>query len=169
MIEKIQEIAQPMLQEPIVLFSFFAILTYIGVRDYQTKEIKNKANLFFLSLGILFMCMGLFNNLLDMTLPSLGFSLANIWGMLIGFFALFIPAFVKNQPMGGDIKASLIIGFWLGYEATIFVMLMAVLFNLLYWCGAFYIWKDFGRNTLMPMAPFLALGAICFYGFSIFL
>lgn len=169
MIEKIQEIAQPMLQEPIVLFSFFAILTYIAVRDYQTKEIKNKANLFFLSIGALFMGMGLVGNLLEMPLPTLTFGWSNVGGMLIGFFALFLPAFVKNQPMGGDIKASLIIGFWLGYEATILVVLTATILNLLYWCGAFYIWKDFGRKTLMPMAPFLALGAICFYGFSIFL
>jgi len=48
------------------------------------------------------------------------------------------------------------------------VLIVATVANLLYWTGAFYIWKDYGSKTLMPFAPFIALGALIFYGVSYF-
>lgn len=166
--EKLHDIAQPLLNEPIVLFIFLGFLLYAGIKDYQTKTIKNQFNLIFFITAIILMALATLTHWTSIDLPTLSFGWANIIGMMLGFLFLFIPAFVKNQPMGGDIKISAVVGFWLGYEAMTLVLLLATVLNLLYWLGAFHIWKEYGSKTLMPFAPFIALGAALFYGVTYF-
>lgn len=166
--EKLHQIAQPLIDEPVVLFIFLAFLLYAGIKDYQTKTIKNTFNLTFLITGVVLMLFTFISDWIPVALPSLAFGWGNIVGMVLGFLFLFIPAFAKNQPMGGDIKISAVVGFWLGFEAMTLVLLLATVLNLLYWLGAFYIWKDYGSKTLMPFAPFIALGAALFYGITYF-
>lgn len=166
--EKLQELASPILQEPIVLAIFLGFLVYAGIRDYQTKLIRDKFNLLFFGTAVGLMVLTSVSHWLDFPFPDLLFGWQNIVGMILGFLFLFIPAFVKNQPMGGDIKISAVVGFWLGYEAMMIVLLLATLLNILYWLGAFYVWKEYGSKTLMPFAPFIALGAVLFYSVTYF-
>lgn len=165
----IKEFASPLLNEPIVLFIFISFLLYAGVRDFQTKLIRDKLNLFFLSTAIVLMVLTGLSDAFAFETIRLEFGWSNIAGLVMGFLFLFIPAFIKNQPMGGDIKISAVVGFWLGYEAMIGVLLIATFANMLYWVGAFYVYKDFGSKTLMPFAPFIAIGALVFYGTAYFL
>lgn len=163
------EFAMPLINEPISLLIFLGFLIWAGVKDIQTLKIKDKLNLIFFSTGIVLMFSHFVSKLLEVPIPGLPFGWGNLTGLLLGFLFLFIPAFFKNQPMGGDIKISAIVGFWVGFEAMTLILLLGTIFNIIYWIGAFNVWKEFGRKTLMPFAPFIALGAIVFYGVAFFI
>lgn len=161
-------IAMPLIKEPLTLLIFLGFLIWAGVKDIQTLKIKDRFNLIFFSTGIILMFSHFLSKILDIDIPGLMFGWQNIAGLILGFLFLFIPAFFKNQPMGGDIKISAVVGFWLGFEAMTVILFLATILNLIYWAGAFSIWKEFGSKTLMPFAPFIALGALFFYGVTFF-
>lgn len=159
----VREATSPLLAEPIALLCLVGFVIWAGIFDVRTLKISNRFNKVFLLIGMLFMGLG-FISLIPEIVPSLSFSWTNLGGMLAGFLILFIPAFVKNHPMGGDIKMTAILGFWIGFEPMMLVLIVGVALNALYWLGAFSIWKEYGRNTLMPFAPFFALGVLIVYG-----
>lgn len=171
LVNKITESSNTILVEPIVLLSLVGFTIWAGIYDIKTLKIKNKFNTVFFLTGLSFMLMYLIGLKVDLPeiIPTLSFGWTNVWGLVGGFLFVFVPAFIKNHPMGGDIKMSAIMGFWMGFTPVVFVLFIATIFNLLYWAGAFYVWKDYGSKTLMPFAPFFALGVMVFYGLGYFL
>lgn len=159
----LKDATSPLLAEPIALLFLVGFVVWAGVFDIKTLKITNKFNEVFILTGLLFMGVGIFDAL-PAIVPSLSFDWTNLGGLCVGFLILFIPAFVKNHPMGGDIKMTAVLGFWIGLEPMLFVLLVGVALNALYWIGAFTIWKEYGSKTLMPFAPFFALGVLIVYG-----
>lgn len=162
-INNLRDATSPLLYEPIALVVLAGFVIWAGIFDIRTLKISNRFNKVFLLTGLLFMGAGLIGAL-PAWIPSLSIGWTNIGGLIAGFLILFIPAFVKNHPMGGDIKMTAVLGFWIGFEPMLFVLIAGVVFNAVYWIGAFSIWKEYGKNTLMPFAPFFALGVLIVYG-----
>ena len=160
---EIREATSPLLAEPIVLICLVCFVVWAGIFDIKTLKINNRFNKVFLITGLVFMALG-FIGILPPIIPSLTLGWTNVGGMLAGFLILFIPAFIKNHPMGGDIKMTTVLGFWIGFEPMMLVLMVGVATSALYWLGAFSVWKEYGRNTLMPFAPFFALGVLVVYG-----
>lgn len=162
--------SQSLLAEPIALLLLLGFVIWAGIFDIRELKITNRFNKVFFVTGLLLMVIGRaegrFN--LPIMLPSLDFGMSNIFGIILGFLILFVPAFVKNHPMGGDIKMTAVLGFWIGFQPLLFVLAFGLLLNAVYWLGAFYIWKDYGSKTLMPFAPFFALGVMALYGIGYF-
>lgn len=159
----LRDATSPLLAEPIALACLVLFTVWAGVFDIKTLKITNRFNQVFFLTGWMFMAIG-FVTALPSIIPSLSLGWTNVAGMIAGFLILFIPAFFKNHPMGGDIKMTAVLGFWIGLEPMIFVLLVGVAANALYWMGAFSIWKEYGSKTLMPFAPFFALGVLVVYG-----
>lgn len=159
----IREATNPLLAEPIALLCLAVFVIWAGIFDIRTLKISHRFNKVFLLTGMVFMGIGFIGVMPD-AVPSLSVGWTNLGGMLAGFLILFVPAYIKNHPMGGDIKMTAILGFWLGFEPMMMVLIVGVALNALYWIGAFSVWKEYGRNTLMPFAPFFALGVLIVYG-----
>lgn len=170
-LEILLESSNRLTSEPIVIGVLVLFSIWAGIHDMKTLKIKNKFNLIFLLLGIALMILNFVGTKISLPeiVPTLSFGWTNIWGMIGGFLFIFVPAFIKNHPMGGDIKISAVIGFWIGFTPVVFVLFFATIFNMIYWIGALYVYKDYGRKTLMPFAPFIALGVMVFYGLGYFL
>ncbi|WP_442637633.1 prepilin peptidase [Rossellomorea marisflavi] len=170
-IDVLVESSNRLTSEPIVVGALILFTIWAGIHDIKTLKIKNQFNLIFILFGIALMVLGFVGHKVNLPeiVPTLAFGWTNIWGMIGGFLFIFIPAFIKNHPMGGDIKISAVIGFWIGFTPVVFVLLIATIFNILYWLGALYVYKDYGSKTLMPFAPFIALGVMVFYGLGYFL
>jgi prepilin signal peptidase PulO-like enzyme (type II secretory pathway) len=168
--QDIRDTAVPLLNEPITLLVLIGFVLWAGIFDIKTLKITNRFNKIYLVTGLALMALHFAEKSwgLPELMPSLAFGWTNIWGMLAGFGFLFIPAFFKNHPMGGDIKMTAVLGFWIGFEPLLYVLFIGALLNAVYWMGAFSIWKEYGSKTLMPFAPFFALGVLVVYGIGYF-
>lgn len=167
----IVELTNPLISTPLVLVTLWVFTIWAGIVDIKTLKIRNRFNLVFLLTGLSFMGLEWLGQFISLPsiVPTLSFGWTNFLGMLAGFFFIFIPAFAKNHPMGGDIKMSAVLGFWLGFGPLLYVLIFATIFNFAYWFGALYVYKDYGSKTLMPFAPFFALGVMVLYGLGYFL
>lgn len=88
------------------LILFTLILVYCSITDIKEYKIYNKAiiSLIVIRIGLIFMS----------SYPE--FTINNIYGAIFGWLVLFIPAMLICFRMGGDIKLSLAIGFFLGVD-----------------------------------------------------
>lgn len=121
----------------LALTVFLGIATYTDLRE---TKIPNKLNVAFV---VVRLCL----------IPVMGFSWLDIAGSLILFVSLLIPAMVKMQKMGGDIKCGAVLGLYLGaYGALPFMLLACV-----YFVGYHFITLS-PTKKLIPFAPFF-LGA----------
>jgi len=107
----VMKVAMPLIEQPISLLIFLGFLVWAGIRDIQTLKIKDKFNLIFFLTAVVLMISHLISVKTDISLPGIEFGWGNLAGFALGFLFLFIPAFFKNQPMGGDIKISAVVGF----------------------------------------------------------
>lgn len=94
-----------------ILFIYLAIAAYI---DFKSLTIPNKLNMLFFVIFLIFLFF----------LPN---KLDHVYGALLGFFLLFIPAFIRNQPMGGDIKMSTVLGLYLGVKPLLLLFFIVFL------------------------------------------
>lgn len=119
----------------IVLTAFMVIATYT---DVLQLKIPNKLNgAFLISRFVL--------------IPWLGFSIWDVVGAVVCFIALLIPAMVKMQKMGGDIKCVTVLGLYAGIAlAPPFLLLSCAYFVVVNFLR-FIIGKKTG---LLPFAPF---------------
>lgn len=167
--DKIHDIASPMLFTPDVLAVFIAFLTYASIMDFKTRKISDNFNRIFLLTALMFMY---FTNVLEVfSIKSESWMIAsysNYIGMALGFLILFIPAFIKNVPMGGDIKLSAVVGFWVGAKAIPIILLLAVLSGGAYGMARNMLYPYVSRQESFPFAPFILVGSILFYGIAIF-
>lgn len=151
--------------EPIVIMILIIFSIVAAIHDAKTLTITNKLNGSLFLIGGLLMMNYLINSthLFSFHLPEIAFGWGNIIGMIFAFLALFIPAMIKNHPMGGDIKFLTIIGFWVGFPAILLVIFISAFFNLLYWYLNFTLLKKVSKGTLMPFGPFIALSLFSLY------
>lgn len=148
---------------PLVVITFIAFLLYAGYHDIKTYKITNKFNKTFLLTGLAFMLLEVISNLAgweNRFIQGIDFGMTNIYGAIVGFLILFIPGMILNHAFGGDIKFIAVIGFWLGAGPVLFTLFIFIFVQIIYWLGAFYIWKDFGQKKTMAFGPFFAIGVV---------
>ena len=166
----IREMTAPLLSEPLTLLILIGFTLWASYFDVKTLTITNRFNNVFFLTGIALMVSHEVGKYLHVPaiIPSIEFGWSNIGGLVIGFLILFIPAFIKNHPMGGDIKMTAVLGFWIGITPMMGVLIVGVILNGIYWYGTFSIWKKYGSKTLMPFSPFFMLGVLVVYGIGYF-
>lgn len=106
----------PLLTYKLIISLIFLFIASIS--DFKYLKIPNKLTYSFLFLPIIFHLLG------DPIKKS------NIIGLVVGFFIVFIPAFITGTPMGGDIKSVSGLGFLLGPQAVIQVFFIAIMVGL---------------------------------------
>lgn len=161
----------PLWSEPLALLVLVGFLLWAGIFDIKTFTITNRFNRAFLVTGLALMGLHFMESWLGYPswLPSLSIGWSNVWGAVVGFLVLFVPAFLKNHPMGGDIKIMTIIGLWLGLPATLVVLMASVFLNALIAIGGQLLRAHFTQTTPTPFAAFLVAGTLIVYGAGWFL
>lgn len=130
--EHVQSSLAHLYQNPVIAILFTIFLVVATVIDVKHMKIPNKLNaLFFIARFAL--------------IPWLAFSVWDVVGGIVAFLALFIPAMIKNQPMGGDIKMAGVIGLYIGMFLTPVFFIVACVYFILY-VGA--------SKRMLPFAPF---------------
>lgn len=123
---------------PLVAVLFTVFLVIATITDVSTLKIPNKLNLAFFLVRIAL-------------IPIMGFTIYDVAGALLAFFALLIPAMVKMHKMGGDIKCATVIGFYAGFVLTSVFLLLACLYFILYQI----VRMALGTHVkMLPFAPF---------------
>jgi Flp pilus assembly protein protease CpaA len=124
------------------VLSVFALLIIASYFDYKTLKIPNKLNLFFLVFRIAL-------------IPLIGLKLENLFGLAMGTLLVLIPAMIKMKPMGGDIKIAGVIGFYIGPQNILALMIASILLSAIYY-GFIFLRKKELKDS--PLAPFILLG-----------
>lgn len=122
-----------------IMTIFLGVATYT---DIKYLKIRNSLNLTFAIIAIVL-------------IPFFGFSWGEVFsklgGSAFGFFALLIPAMIRNHKMGGDIKAMAVLGLYLGVYIVPVFMALASLTGVVYLYIRFISNKSIGN---FPFAPF---------------
>ena len=120
----------------ISLLIFLVIASYF---DKKQMKIPNKLNLIFFIIRLAL-------------IPIIGINVENIYGLLAGLFLILVPAMIKCKPMGGDIKMMAVLGFYLGVQNILILLVGTVIFALVY-----YIPTILGKKEKkdVPLAPFV--------------
>lgn len=141
-----------------------AFMIYAAVIDFKKYKIFNKFNLGIAVTGFCTFFIPVFNrqfNLLELILS-----------ILVGFLFLFVPCFIKNVNMGGDIKYCTALGFWFDWKLLLLILAMAVILNCL-WFIIQYIkkyregYRSF-KFIKAPFAVFIAISYTIIYFFQMF-
>ncbi|MFF2531581.1 prepilin peptidase [Brevibacillus sp. NPDC058079] len=131
-LEQVQQSLAHLYQNPLVAIVFTIFLVVASVVDVKSRKIPNVFNTIFLLARFAL-------------IPWLSFSMFDIVGAIVAFIALLIPAMVKMQKMGGDIKMAGVIGLYTGvYLIPVFIVLACIYFAL--YVGA--------SKRMLPFAPF---------------
>ncbi len=132
-----------MLVKAIVMF---ILLLIISVIDFRYRIIPNFMVAITLAIGIIF----------SLLVRASFFDI--ILGMLAGGGILFLLALVPNAMGGGDIKLMFAIGAFLGFNRTLWALLVAfILCSLL--SIALILTKIKGTKDYIPFGPFLSVGS----------
>lgn len=88
----------------------------------------------------------------------------------IGFFCFFYAFYLifPGGIGGGDVKCYGIIGFLLGYQASLLAVILACIFASITFLW-FLFYRNIPKNTPIPFAPFIFVGAYLAYLLSPFL
>lgn len=131
-----------------ILTLFLGIATYT---DIKSLKIPNKLNLIFgiIAIGIM--------PFMDNSTSEI---ISKITGSLFGFIVLFIPAMIKMHKMGGDIKAMVVLGLYLGFFQVPIFLAFACLYGILFVYYKFATGKTVG---IMPFAPFFLLAHLTLF------
>lgn len=116
--------------------------------DYKSKKIYNKLTVPFFVLGIIYQAV--FNGWEGLMSGGLGF--------LAGFGAFFL-IWIVGSGAAGDVKMMGALAVWLGFKATLAVMIVGTLFVLI---GSFAIlfWSVLRRGTKRTKAAYLGTGKL---------
>ena len=140
-----------------VLFLFFIGATYT---DIKSLKIYNKFNLAFLTTRIVFIFVPVY---------GLSLSVSHIFGALIGFTVLIIPAVALMHKMGGDIKFITVLGLYLGTPLTILLLFISCVTMLLFSLIRKLATKDEVKKALVPFAPFFTISFSIMFIISLFI
>lgn len=124
------------------IYTRVVVFLLLGVASYfDSKELRipDKLNLGFLILRLAL-------------IPFISFSWGNIYGLIVGMLIILIPAMIKNKPMGGDIKMMAVLGFYLGVQNILILLIGTVIIAIIY-----YIPTILGKREKkdIPLAPFV--------------
>lgn len=124
------------------LFVFLSIASYFDIKEFK---IPNKLNLSFL--------IGRF-----VLIPFISIGLENIYGLLVGLLLILIPAMIINKPMGGDIKMSAVLGFYLGIQNIIVLLIGTVVVSIV--PAILKKRQESEERKDIPLAPFVLISFI---------
>jgi len=127
---------------PLLLFLVGASYT-----DIKTLKIKNVWTGLFFGLALL----------LPLIHPSISYPFI-LSGSVAGFVIIFIPAFLANKPMGGDIKLMAVVGAFIGPLLALVVVIIATLLSIGFLMIQAIMKKDL--QSSYPFAPFIAIGYV---------
>lgn len=96
------------------------------------------------------------------TLPFGTFSTDNLWGGFIGFISLLIPAMIKYESMGGDIRLATVLGLSLGTPLIIVLIALSCFYGMTFISARFILLKKVTKE--MPFAPCFCLAYLTLYG-----
>ena len=128
----------------------FLIMSFLGINswiDIQKKQISLVSVGFFMAVGILYECVVQNKN------PDV------FWGLLPGAVLLGVSKFSREALGMGDALLMLVLGIYLGLEAALDVLLLA-LFLAAVWAGILIVVGKKGRNYAFPFVPFLLIGYV---------
>ena len=128
----------------------FLIMSFLGINswiDIQKKQISLVSVGFFMAVGILYECVVQNKN------PDV------FWGLLPGAVLLGVSKLSREALGMGDALLMLVLGIYLGLEAALDVLLLA-LFLADVWAGILIVVGKKGRNYAFPFVPFLLIGYV---------
>ena len=128
----------------------FLIMSFLGINswiDIQKKQISLVSVGFFMAVGILYECVVQNKN------PAV------FWGLLPGAVLLGVSKLSREALGMGDALLMLVLGIYLGLEAALDVLLLA-LFLAAVWAGILIVVGKKGRNYAFPFVPFLLIGYV---------
>ncbi|MCI7739353.1 MAG: prepilin peptidase [Lachnospiraceae bacterium] len=128
----------------------FLIMSFLGINswiDIQKKQISLVSVGFFMAVGILYECVVQNKN------PDV------FWGLLPGAVLLGVSKLSREALGMGDALLMLVLGIYLGLEAALDVLLLA-LFLAAVWAGILIVVRKKGRNYAFPFVPFLLIGYV---------
>ena len=121
----------------------------LSVVDITIKKIPNELILLTLIIGAGFM-------ITDNQLGSIGI---NLTGFALGFIMFLIPAFIGKGAGWGDVKYAAVVGFCLGVNGFLTVILIMTLLLLVY--TAYLLLTGKGNlKTKIALGPFMASGFV---------
>ena len=138
------------LQIVLIKFLFLsAILIVLSFIDIEYQIIPDKIVVFA-------MVMGMILNIFTKDVPFL----SSLMGLILGGGILLLIALVTNGAMGGgDIKLMAVLGYYLGWKATVMALLLSFIFGGV--IGVLLLlFKLKTRKDAVPFGPFLALGGL---------
>jgi len=124
---------------------FAALLIYAAAADIKRREIDDFVPVSILIIGYI----------------GTG---GSFWGMITAALPFFIPALVKNNIGGGDVKlmfaCGAVLGVWGGIAQIIIGLFLAGLYGCIILAAKGYAAY---KKTAIPLAPFLCAGGIASY------
>lgn len=137
---------------PVLSTVITTFLLFNAITDYKKHLIYNKSNLALLIsriiLGVGF-------------IPySLVLNKENIYGLLLGWLIILIPAVVFYFCAGGDIKLMAVIGFYLGIHVMIVFSFISIFLYLIYRIFLCLRNKRVDKKEEIPFAPFTFIANI---------
>ena len=130
--------------EHLLIMSFLGINSWI---DFRKKQISLLSVGVFLAVGIVYECVVLDKN------PAV------FWGLLPGAVLLGVSRLSREALGMGEALLRLVLGIYLGLEAALDVLLLA-LFLAAVWAGILIFAKKKSRNYAFPFVPFLLIGYV---------
>lgn len=137
----------------IILTNFLFLISYV---DYKEKIISNKYILTLLIIRVLLISVELIIVKSQVHYTILQYTLGAIVGGLIFLLPRF---FVKNSVGMGDVKLVSIVGFYLGIDKIITIIIVSLFMSLIYFFIMFIL-KKFSKEKLVAYAPFITLSFI---------
>lgn len=140
--------------ERLQIMIFFLLALNISAVDLLIRRIPNPMLLCMLVLKIadITVCVVRGQGIKGALLPSL-------IGAIVGYVMFVAPAFLKLMVGAGDIKYSIVLGFYLGiykYVQAMVIMALLLLVYLIY----LRVTKKGNLKTAAPMGPYISVGAI---------
>lgn len=123
---------------PVAIFMVMA-----SVNDAKEMKIPNKLNYSMMMFRLMFAAV----------YPIGG---EHILGFLLGGALIMIPAMILLKPMGGDIKFSAALGFWVGDVSILLTLVFAVIMFLFYGIKI----KRLDMKKSLAFAPFMSIGYV---------
>ena len=140
----INMLAENIRLEPIELLYLIPVFIYMifaSKIDAKFMKIPNKLNYLMMSLRIVFaVCYPI--------------EASHLFGFIIGGALIMIPAMIILKPMGGDIKFSAALGFWIGDVSILITLILAVIMFMFYGIKI----KKLNRKQSLAFAPFMSIG-----------
>lgn len=144
-----QLLSTPALYIPLIVFLLIAAFT-----DVKHLKIPNWLNATFLLIRLLL-------------IPFVGIAWSDIGGAAFLFFMVFIIAFITYMQMGGDIKAMVVLGIYLGFSLSVVFLFISIFYLAVAGIVVYIKTKD--KRADIPFAPCFLLSLLTIIGVGMFI